>query len=57
MIAEVVADLTWMRTCEGMWVVTAKGRLRGKAPKLTVKQEAQLVGPAQSRGAHQSRAA
>ena len=32
-----------MRTREGMKVAKAKGRLRGKQPKLTPRQEAHLV--------------
>ena len=32
-----------LRTREGMKIAKAKGRLRGKAPKLSVKQEAHLV--------------
>jgi hypothetical protein len=32
-----------MRTQEGMKVTRAKGRLRGKQPKLTVRQEAHLA--------------
>jgi DNA invertase Pin-like site-specific DNA recombinase len=32
-----------MRTREGMKVARAKGRLRGKQPKLNVRQEAHLV--------------
>lgn len=43
MVAEFEADLNRMRTREGMKVARAKGRLRGKQPKLTVKQEAHLV--------------
>jgi len=43
MIADFEADLTRMRTREGMKIAKAKGRLRGKAPKLSVKQEAHLV--------------
>jgi DNA invertase Pin-like site-specific DNA recombinase len=43
MIAEFEADLTRLRTREGMKIAKAKGRLRGKAPKLSVKQEAHLV--------------
>ncbi len=43
MIAEFEADLTRARTREGMAVAKAKGRLRGKQPKLTAKQEALLV--------------
>jgi DNA invertase Pin-like site-specific DNA recombinase len=33
-----------MRTREGMKVAKAKGRLRGKQPKLNPRQEAHLVG-------------
>jgi DNA invertase Pin-like site-specific DNA recombinase len=40
MVAEFEADLTRMRTREGMKVAKAKGRLRGKAPKLNPRQEA-----------------
>jgi DNA invertase Pin-like site-specific DNA recombinase len=43
MIAEFEADLARSRTCEGMAVARAKGRLRGKQPKLSPKQEAHLV--------------
>src|SRR5450759_4099058 len=43
MIAEFEADLARMRTREGMAVAKAKGRLRGKPPKLKPKQEANLV--------------
>jgi DNA invertase Pin-like site-specific DNA recombinase len=43
MIAEFEADLTRLRTREGMKIAKAKGRLRGKAPKLNGKQEAHLV--------------
>ena len=32
-----------MRTREGMKVARAKGRLRGKQPKLTIRQEQHLV--------------
>ncbi|MGI3779765.1 MAG: recombinase family protein, partial [Janthinobacterium lividum] len=35
MVAEFEADLTSMRTREGLKVAKAKGRLRGKQPKLT----------------------
>lgn len=44
MIAEFEADLARSRTREGMAVARAKGRLRGKQPKLSPKQEAHLVG-------------
>ncbi len=43
MVAEFEADLTRTRTREGMKVAKAKGRLRGKQPKLTPRQEAHLV--------------
>jgi excisionase family DNA binding protein len=41
MVAE--SDLIRLRTREGMKVAKAKGRLRGKQPKLSRKQEAHLV--------------
>ncbi|MEJ7698108.1 MAG: hypothetical protein WKF71_00450 [Pyrinomonadaceae bacterium] len=37
------SDLIRMRTREGMKVAKAKGRLRGKQPKLKPAQEAHLV--------------
>lgn len=40
--AEFEADLTRMRTREGMAVARAKGKLRGKQPKLSVKQQREL---------------
>lgn len=43
MVAEFEADLSRMRTREGMKVAKAKGRLRGKKPKLNARQEAHLV--------------
>jgi len=43
MVAEFEADLIRMRTREGMAVAKAKGRLRGKRPKLSTSQEAHLV--------------
>ena len=43
MIAEFESDLISMRTREGMKVAKAKGRLRGKQPKLKPAQEAHLV--------------
>jgi DNA invertase Pin-like site-specific DNA recombinase len=43
MVAEFEADLIRMRTREGMRVAKAKGRLRGKQPKLNPRQEAHLV--------------
>lgn len=44
MISEFEADLIRMRTREGMKVAKAKGRLRGKQPKLSAKQEKHLLG-------------
>lgn len=43
MVAEFEADLIRMRTVEGMRVAKAKGHLRGKLPKLSVRQEAHLI--------------
>jgi len=43
MVAEFEGDLIRMRTREGMRVAKAKGHLRGKQPKLNVRQEAHLV--------------
>jgi DNA invertase Pin-like site-specific DNA recombinase len=43
MVAEFEADLIRLRTREGMKVAKAKGRLRGKQPKLSRRQEAHLV--------------
>lgn len=43
MVAEFEADLIRARTREGMKVAKAKGRLRGKSPKLTPRQEGHLV--------------
>jgi DNA invertase Pin-like site-specific DNA recombinase len=43
MVAEFESDLARMRTREGMKVARAKGRLRGKEPKLSPRQEAHLV--------------
>jgi DNA invertase Pin-like site-specific DNA recombinase len=43
MVAEFEADLIRLRTREGMKVARAKGRLRGKQPKLSPAQEAHLV--------------
>ncbi|MDN5878147.1 MAG: recombinase family protein, partial [Arthrobacter sp.] len=43
MISEFEADLIRMRTREGMKVAKAKGRLRGKQPKLSAKQEEHLL--------------
>jgi DNA invertase Pin-like site-specific DNA recombinase len=43
MVAEFEADFIRARTREGMRVAKAKGRLRGKQPKLSPMQEAQLV--------------
>jgi len=43
MVAEFEADLARMRTREGMKLAKAKGRLRGKPPKLKPSQEAHLA--------------
>ena len=43
MVAEFEGDLIRLRTREGMRVARAKGRLRGKQPKLNLRQEAHLV--------------
>lgn len=43
MVAEFEADLIRARTREGMAVAKAKGRLRGKQPKLSKAQEIHLV--------------
>ena len=43
MVAEFESDLIKMRTREGMKVARAKGRLRGKKPKLSRRQESHIV--------------
>ena len=43
MVAEFESDLIRLRTREDMKVAKAKGRLRGKQPKLNPRQEAHLV--------------
>jgi hypothetical protein len=43
MVAECKADLIWLRTREGMQVAKAKGRLRGKLPKLKPNQAKHLL--------------
>jgi DNA invertase Pin-like site-specific DNA recombinase len=43
MVAEFESDLIRMRTREGMKLAKARGRLRGKQPKLNTKQEAHLA--------------
>lgn len=43
MVAEFESDLIRMRTREGMKLAKARGRLRGKQPKLNPKQEAHLA--------------
>jgi DNA invertase Pin-like site-specific DNA recombinase len=40
--AEFEVDLLRMRTREGMAVARAKGRLKGRQPKLSTKQQAEL---------------
>jgi DNA invertase Pin-like site-specific DNA recombinase len=51
MDAEFEADLIRMRTREGMAVANAKGRLRGKKPKVSAAQERHLVS-LRPQGAH-----
>jgi DNA invertase Pin-like site-specific DNA recombinase len=41
--AEFEVDLLRMRTREGMAVARARGKLRGKPPKLTARQQAHLI--------------
>jgi DNA invertase Pin-like site-specific DNA recombinase len=53
MVAEFESDLIRMRTREGMKLAKARGRLRGKQPKLTAKQEAHLVELHKGRRVHQ----
>ncbi|BDZ55180.1 DNA-invertase hin [Agromyces marinus] len=43
MVAEFESDLIRARTREGMQIARAKGRLRGRAPKLSAAQQALLV--------------
>lgn len=43
MVAEFESDLIRLRTKEGMRVAKARGRLRGRQPKLNPRQEAHLV--------------
>ncbi|WP_423716425.1 recombinase family protein [Arthrobacter glacialis] len=43
MVAEFASDLIRARTREGMQVAKAKGRLRGKQPKLSKTKESHLV--------------
>ena len=40
--AEFEADLIRMRTCEGIKIARAKGKLQGKKPKLSDKQQQEL---------------
>jgi DNA invertase Pin-like site-specific DNA recombinase len=47
--AEFEVDLLRLRTREGMAIARAKGRLRGKRPKLSARQQAHLVQLHQSR--------
>ena len=55
MVAEFEADLIRLRTREGMKVARAKGRLRGKQPKLNRRQEAHLARGAPRRRAQHRR--
>ncbi len=43
MVAEFESDLIRARTREGMQVAKAKGRLRGKQPKLSMPQQRHLM--------------
>jgi DNA invertase Pin-like site-specific DNA recombinase len=43
MVAEFESDLIRLRTQEGLRVAKAKGRLRGRQPKLNARQDAHLV--------------
>jgi len=43
MVAEFESDLICLRTREGMKIAKAKGRLRGKQPKLNARQEVHLM--------------
>jgi len=52
MVAEFEADLIRLRTREGMRVAKAKGRLRGRKPKLNPRQEAHLVALHNGRAHH-----
>ncbi len=56
MVAEFEADLDRARTREAMAVARAKGRLRGKQPKLKPRQEAHLVELYRAGGPHRQRA-
>jgi DNA invertase Pin-like site-specific DNA recombinase len=41
--AEFEADLLKMRTREGMAVARARGKLKGRQPKLSARQQAELI--------------
>ncbi len=43
MVGEFESEQIRLRTCEGMRVAKAKGRLRGKQPKPNRRQEAHLI--------------
>jgi DNA invertase Pin-like site-specific DNA recombinase len=55
MVAEFEADLDRARTREGMAVARAKGRLRGKQPKLKPREQAHLVELYRAGGPHRQR--
>lgn len=40
--AEFESDLIWLRTCEGMAIAQSRGKLRGKKPELSDKQQKEL---------------
>ncbi len=57
MVVEFESDLITMRTREGMKVAKAKGRLRGKRPKLKPNQAQAPARPARRRQLHPSQLA
>ncbi len=57
MVAEFESDLIRLRTKEGMRVAKAKGKLRGKQPKLNPRQETRLVPAHRRRGGRPHRRA
>jgi DNA invertase Pin-like site-specific DNA recombinase len=48
MCAEFEVDLLRLRTREGMAIAKAKGKLKGKQPKLSARQQAHLIEQHQS---------
>jgi DNA invertase Pin-like site-specific DNA recombinase len=47
--AEFEADLLKMRTREGLAIARSRGKLKGKKPKLTARQQAEHAEPAPAR--------